>query len=103
MADAQPLEYAPSPEGVPDNDLRPRAAIAERMRLGETDPAPASPPQQPVLIATGTQDPIHDQSAHLASLLPQGEFADIPGRHHVNAPGARTFREAGLEFLGRAR
>jgi pimeloyl-ACP methyl ester carboxylesterase len=71
------------------------------MRLGETDPDPTSPPQQPVLIATGTEDPIHDQSARLASLLPRGEFSDIPGRHHVNAPGARTFREAGLEFLAR--
>ncbi len=60
-----------------------------------------APPQQPVLIATGTEDPIHDQSARLAALLPRGEFSDIPGRHHVNAPGARTFREAGLEFLAR--
>jgi len=101
VEDATTLRYVSLAERVPGNDLRALVAIAEGMRLGETDPDPASPPQQPVLIATGTDDPIHDQSAHLAGLLPRGEFADIPGRHHVNAPGARTFREAGVEFLSR--
>jgi len=101
VEDATTLRYVSLAERVPGNDLRALVAIAEGMRLGETDPDPASPPQQAVLIATGTEDPIHDQSRHLASLLPRGEFADIPGRHHVNAPGARAFREAGLEFLAR--
>ena len=101
VEDATTLRYVSLAERVPGNDLRALVAIAEGMRLGETDPDPASPPQQAVLIATGTEDPIHDQSRHLASLLPRGEFADIPGRHHVNAPGARAFREAGLEFLSR--
>jgi pimeloyl-ACP methyl ester carboxylesterase len=101
VEDATTLRYVSLAERVPGNDLRALVAIAEGMRLGETDPDPTSPPQQPVLIATGTLDPIHDQSQRLASLLPQGEFVDIPGRHHVNAPGARAFREAGLEFLAR--
>jgi pimeloyl-ACP methyl ester carboxylesterase len=101
VQDATTQRYVSLAERVPGNDLRALVAIAEGMRLGETDPDPSTPPQQPVLIATGTDDPIHDQSQHLAGLLPRGEFADIPGRHHVNAPGARAFREAGMEFLGR--
>ncbi len=102
VEDATTQRYVSLAERVPGNDLRALVAIAEGMRLGETDPDPSAPPQQPVLIATGTDDPIHDQSAHLAGLLPRGEFADIPKRHHVNAPGSRAFRETGLEFLNRA-
>lgn len=101
VQDATTLRYMSLADRVPGNDLRALVAIAEGMRLGQTDPDPASPPQQPVLIATGTEDPIHDQSTRLAGLLPHGEFVDIPGRHHVNAPGARAFREAGVTFLAR--
>ena len=101
VQDATTQRYMSLADRVAGNDLRALVAIAEGMRLGETDPDPDSPPPQPVLIATGTEDPIHDQSARLASLLPQGEFVDIPGRHHVNAPGARAFREAGVAFLSR--
>lgn len=101
VQDAVTQKYVSLAERVPGNDLRALVAIAEGMRLGQSDPDPASPPQQPVLIATGTDDPIFEQSRGLAALTPHGEFAEIPKRHHVNAPGARAFREAGIAFLTR--
>jgi hypothetical protein len=56
-------------------------------------------PQQPVLFATGAQDPVLDGSRRLALTAPKGSFFEIPGRHHFNAPGSRRFRETGLQFL----
>ncbi|MGP3533300.1 alpha/beta fold hydrolase [Microbacterium sp. RD1] len=84
---------------VPGNDLRALIAVAEGMRLGSDDPDPASPPQQPVLFATGGDDPILEQSRSLARATPRGEFLEIPARHHTNAPGSRVFRHAGADFL----
>lgn len=91
--------YVSLAERLPGNDLRALVAVAEGMRLGDNDPDPSSPPQQPVLFATGSEDPILEQSRRLASLTPRGEFFEIPDRHHVNAPGARAFRDAGTAFL----
>lgn len=99
VEDAVTQRYVSLAERVSTNDLRALVALAEGMRLGESDPDPASPPRQPVLFATGTDDPIFEQSRRLAAIAPQGTFVEIPGRNHVNAPGSRAFRQAGVEFL----
>lgn len=93
--------YVSLAQRVPGNDLRALIAIAEGMRIGAGDPDPASPPTQPVLFATGSEDPILEQSRTLAGFARQGTFVEIPGRNHINTPGARPFREAGLDFLQR--
>ena len=46
--------YVTLAERVPGNDLRVLVALAEGMRLGDSDPDPANPPQQSVLFATGS-------------------------------------------------
>jgi hypothetical protein len=69
------------------------------MRLGDTDPDQARPPQQPILFATGTDDAIIERSRALAASTPAGIFTEIPGRHHFNAPGSRVFRQAAIDFL----
>ncbi|MDL5488015.1 alpha/beta fold hydrolase [Microbacterium wangruii] len=99
VADEVTRRYVSLAERVPGNDLRGLVALAEGMRDGDADPDPASPPVQPVLFATGTDDPILEQSRRLASVAPQGTFLEIPGRTHVNAPGSRDFRRAGVAFL----
>jgi pimeloyl-ACP methyl ester carboxylesterase len=99
VEDAVTQRYVALAERVPTNDLRALIAVAEGMRIGDNDPDPASPPQQPVLFATGSDDPILEQSRHLAELAPQGTFLEIPGRHHTNAPGSRDFRAAGADYL----
>jgi pimeloyl-ACP methyl ester carboxylesterase len=101
VEDAVTQKYVGLAQRVPGNDLRALIAIAEGMRIGTNDPDPAASPRQPVLFATGSDDPILEQSRHLASLAPRGEFVEIAGRHHTNAPGARVFREAGADFLAR--
>jgi pimeloyl-ACP methyl ester carboxylesterase len=92
--------YVTLAERVPGNDLRVLVALAEGMRLGDADPDPANPPPQRVLFATGSEDAILERSRHLAAAAPNGEFIEIPGRHHFNAPGSRVFRESALTFLG---
>ena len=47
--------YVTLAERVPGNDLRVLIALAEGMRLGDSDPDPSRPPQQPVLFATGAK------------------------------------------------
>ena len=66
-------------------------------------PDPANPPQQPVLFAAGSEDPILAASERLAAAAPHGEFFLIPGRNHFNAPTAGTFRTRALEFLAASR
>ncbi|MFC7787844.1 alpha/beta fold hydrolase [Microbacterium sp. MAHUQ-60] len=100
VTDPDTLNYIALAERVPGNDLYALLALAEGMRDSpsiEHDRAQA--PQQPVLFATGSQDPVLDGSRHLAQTAPRGSFFEIPGRHHFNAPGSRHFREASLEFL----
>lgn len=93
--------YLTLAERVPGNDLRALLAIAAGMRESKTvDPDPAHAPRQPVLFATGSLDAIIQGSRDLAAACPQGQFVEIPGRHHFNAPGARAFREAAITFLG---
>ncbi len=92
--------YVTLAERVPGNDLGVLVALAQGMRFGDADPDPDRPPQQPVLFATGSDDAILERSRHLAAATPRGEFVEIPGRHHFNAPGSRAFREAAVAFLG---
>ncbi|MFG6445893.1 alpha/beta fold hydrolase [Microbacterium sp. P06] len=101
VQDAATQRYVGLAQRVPGNDLRALIAIAEGMTVNGGDPDPASPPAQPVLFATGGEDPILEQSRQLAGYAPRGEFFEIEGRNHVNAPGARAFRAAGMDFLGR--
>jgi pimeloyl-ACP methyl ester carboxylesterase len=92
--------YVTLAERVAGNDLRALVALAEGMRLGDADPDPDRPPQQQVLFATGSEDAILERSRRLAAATPHGEFVELPGRHHFNAPGSRDFRRAALEFFG---
>jgi len=92
--------YIALAERVPGNDLYALLALAEGMRDSRSiDPAPAHAPQQPVLFATGALDAVLDGSRRLAEAAPQATFFEILGRHHFNAPGAKAFRTAALEFL----
>ncbi|WP_139417984.1 alpha/beta fold hydrolase [Agromyces laixinhei] len=91
--------YVMLAERVAGNDLRALVALAEGMRLGDADPDAADPPLQPILFATGGEDAILPQSKLLAEATPSGEFFEIPGRHHFNAPGSRVFRQAALDFF----
>ena len=86
---------------TPGNDLAALVALVEGMR-GGPQPDPADPPQQAVLFAAGTEDPILEASERLAAATPRGEFLRIPGRDHFNAPTARAFRSGALEFLTRS-
>ncbi|WES63531.1 alpha/beta hydrolase [Microbacter sp. GSS18] len=92
--------YVTLAERVPHNDLRALVALAEGMRRGDADPDPDMPPRQRILFATGTDDAIIERSRGLAAATPRGTFAEIPGRHHFNAPGSRDFRRMAVSFLG---
>ncbi|MGT2425787.1 alpha/beta fold hydrolase [Amnibacterium kyonggiense] len=92
--------YLTMAEAVPGNDLTALVALVEGMRGGE-QPDPAHPPQQPVLVAAGSEDPVLDGARRLAEAAPRGEFFLIPGRNHFNAPTAGAFRTRALEFLAR--
>lgn len=99
VTDRVTQNYVTLAERVPGNDLGVLVALAEGMRLGDADPDPERPPQQPVLFATGSDDAILEASRHLASSAPNGQFIEIPERHHFNAPGSRVFRTEALHFL----
>jgi pimeloyl-ACP methyl ester carboxylesterase len=92
--------YVTLAERVPGNDLGVLVALAEGMRLGDADPDPERPPQQPVLFATGSEDAILERSRMLADATPHGRFVEIPDRHHFNAPGSRVLRQQALTFFG---
>jgi pimeloyl-ACP methyl ester carboxylesterase len=86
--------------GIRGNDLEALVSLVEGMR-GGAQPDPADPPSQPLLFATGSEDPILDASRTLAEACPAGAFYEIPGRNHFNAPTSRDFRARALEFLAR--
>ena len=102
VTDPATQNYVRLAERVPGNDLRALVALAEGMRFGDENPDMGDAPRQPILVAAGTEDTIFDDAKHLASLLPDGNFLEIPKRHHFNAPGSRQFKEAGIEFLKRS-
>ncbi|HLS93395.1 MAG TPA: alpha/beta hydrolase, partial [Microbacterium sp.] len=86
-------------ERVDTNDLRALIALAGGMRFGDEDVGLGDPPQQAILIATGSNDGLLAESQEVARGLPHGHFVEIPGRHHFNAPGSRDFRGPGVAFL----
>ena len=90
--------YLTMASGIRGNDLTALVSLVEGMR-GGTQPDPANPPTQPVLFATGSDDSILAKSRVLALSTPLGEFFEIPGRNHFNAPTSRQFRDAALGFL----
>ena len=98
VSDRLTQAYLAMAEGIAGNDLAALVALVEGMRGGE-QPDPENPPQQPVLFAAGSEDPILAASERLAAAAPHGEFFLIPGRNHFNAPTARTFRTRALEFI----
>ncbi len=84
--------------GSLDNDLSALVSLVEGMRDGE-QPDIANPPRQPILFATGSEDSILERSRGMAEAAPAGEFFEIPGRNHFNAPTSKAFRDRALEFL----
>jgi pimeloyl-ACP methyl ester carboxylesterase len=98
VADRLTAAYLNMAGGVPGNDLTALVSLVEGMR-GGAQPDPANPPAQPVLFATGSEDRILDKSRGLADATPRGEFFEIPGRGHFNAPVSREFRERAVDFL----
>ncbi len=99
VTDPVTRNYVTLAERVDTNDLQALIALAGGMRFGDEDPDLGNPPRQPILVATGSEDKILAQSREVAAGLPSGRFVEIPGRHHFNAPGAREFRTAGVDFL----
>jgi pimeloyl-ACP methyl ester carboxylesterase len=53
----------------------------------------------PALIAIGSKDTVAGGGQELASLLPQGQLLDIPGRDHMTAVGDKVFKQGVLAFL----
>jgi len=106
IADGTPVEdrltqaYITMATGIAGNDLAALVALVEGMREGE-QPDPEHAPGQPVLFATGSEDRIIEASRRLAGATPHGEFFEIPGRNHFNAPASRAFRDAAIAFLER--
>jgi pimeloyl-ACP methyl ester carboxylesterase len=90
--------YLTMAESIKDNDLTALVDLVEGMR-GGAQSDPANPPTQPLLFATGSEDPIIDGSRLLAASAPHGQFFEIAGRNHFNAPTAKPFRDRALEFL----
>lgn len=93
--------YLTMAKAVPGNDLSALVAVVEGLR-GGTQPGPDNAPAQPLLFATGSDDRIIDASRALAAVTPHGQFFEIPGRNHFNAPTSRAFREAAIAFFGEA-
>ena len=85
--------------GITGNNLGALVSLVEGMK-GGPQPHAANAPSQQVLFATGSEDGILAASRSLAEATPNGSFFEIPGRNHFNAPTARAFRDAALEFLG---
>jgi pimeloyl-ACP methyl ester carboxylesterase len=55
----------------------------------------------PTLIAVGSKDVIAGSGAELASLIPNAQFLDIPGRDHMRAVGDAALKLGVLDFLTR--
>ncbi|AWB90634.1 alpha/beta hydrolase [Salinibacterium hongtaonis] len=83
---------------VPGNDLESLISLVEGLRGGlQADTTNA--PEQPLLLGTGTDDLIIDQSRRLAESAPHARFVEIPDRNHFSAPSSGAFRTAAVAFL----
>ncbi len=106
LADGTPIQdrltagYLTMASAIRGNDLSALVSLVEGMR-GGPQPHAANAPSQPVLFATGSEDRIVEASRALAEATPSGEFFEIPGRNHFNAPTSRDFRDRALDFLRR--
>jgi len=98
VGDPLTWRYLSMAAGIPGNDLSALVSLVEGMR-GGVQPDATNPPTQPLLFATGGEDPILEASRSLAAAAPHGSFFEIPGRNHFNAPTARAFRDAAVGFL----
>lgn len=98
VADRLTQAYLTMAERIRGNDLAALVSLVEGMRGGPV-PDADDPPRQPLLFATGSDDPILEGSKALAAAAPGGEFLEIPKRNHFNAPTSRHFREGGIRFL----
>lgn len=85
---------------LPDNDPEALISLVEGMRGGLQADA-TDVPHQPLLLATGGDDPVIEGSRLLAGAAPHAEFLEVPGRNHFNAPTSGVFRAAAVEFLRR--
>ncbi|MDM4763860.1 alpha/beta fold hydrolase [Galbitalea sp. SE-J8] len=91
--------YVTMADRIPGNDLVALVALVEGMKNDAVQPDPADPPRQPLLLATGTEDPIIERSRALADAAPLGAFVPIPARNHFTAPVSHHFRRDGIAFL----
>ena len=108
---AVPGGYFPLPDGSPSEvgNLHLGFSAVQNMRP-HPDPAGTEPRAMSqsgramrlwVLVGDNdSEDAILERSRALAAATPHGEFVELPGRHHFNAPGSRDFRRAALEFFG---
>lgn len=83
---------------VPGNDLESLVSLVEGLR-GGLQADTTNPPEQPLLLGSGTDDPILEQSRRLATAAPHARFVEIPQRNHFSAPSSGSFRAAAVEFL----
>jgi pimeloyl-ACP methyl ester carboxylesterase len=90
--------YLRMAQGIPGNDLTALVALVEGLR-GDIAPDAAGAPNQEMLFATGSDDPILAGSRSLAATAPHATFVEIPGRNHFTAPTSREFRRAAIGFL----
>ncbi|AQY01841.1 alpha/beta fold hydrolase [Microbacterium foliorum] len=104
IADHEPVNdsltraYLAMAERIPGNRLDALVALVQGAQIGPaTDPD--TPPDQPLLLATGSEDNIVDASRSLADAAPQGFFMEIPGKNHFNAPASQAFRQAAITFF----
>ncbi|SEB43189.1 Pimeloyl-ACP methyl ester carboxylesterase [Paramicrobacterium humi] len=102
IGDALTRTFIEMAAGLEGNDLWALIALVEGMRGGDQAGFERSP-SQPLLLATGSADPVLDQSRALAAAASDARFLEIPGRHHFNAPTARAFRQGAIEFLREGR
>ncbi|GAA2173649.1 alpha/beta hydrolase [Agrococcus versicolor] len=83
---------------LPEND--PAALVALASEVSRTPFAPADhAPTAPTLLMTGDRDVHAPDTASLVDALPQGRFAPIPGRNHIDAVTSRPYKEQALAFL----
>lgn len=52
-----------------------------------------------VLVTIGTEDTVATDGDKLAALIPNGKFAPIPKRNHMNAVGDKVYKQHVIEFL----
>lgn len=90
--------YLTMAAGIRGNDLTALVSLVEGVR-GAPRPAADNAPGQPVLFATGSEDPIIEASRTLSRVTAQGSFVEIPGRNHFTTPKSREFRSAAVEFF----